>query len=124
MGLRKNLLCSILALALLLLPGCGTMPEDMAAPTADDWRRVVNEQAAVLRRDLNQLEPGTDGKPRPMWLGGFSTGCNLALEAALAGRARVSGQFRSASGGARTQVTSVVPCGPATSPEALQPPEA
>ena len=67
------------------------MPEDMAAPTADDWRRVVNEQAAVLRRDLNQLEPGTDGKPRPMWLGGFSTGCNLALEAALAGRADADG---------------------------------
>ena len=61
------------------------------APTADDWRRVVNEQAHVLRRDLNQLGPGTDGKPRPMWLGGFSTGCNLALEAALTGQADADG---------------------------------
>ena len=87
----KNLSAAGWLVRTVLLPGCGTMPEDMAAPTADDWRRVVNEQAAVLRRDLNQLEPGTDGKPRPMWLGGFSTGCNLALEAALTGQADADG---------------------------------
>ena len=87
----KNLSAAGWLVRTVLLPGCGTMPEDMAAPTADDWRRVVNEQAAVLRRDLNQLGPGTDGKPRPMWLGGFSTGCNLALEAALTGRAEADG---------------------------------
>ena len=87
----KNLSAAGWLVRTVLLPGCGTMPEDMAAPTADDWRRVVNEQAHVLRRDLNQLGPGTDGKPRPMWLGGFSTGCNLALEAALTGQADADG---------------------------------
>ncbi|WP_413652907.1 alpha/beta hydrolase [Pantoea sp. B65] len=53
----------------LLLPGHGTRPEDLIGVSIDDWRRVVNEQAAILQRDVAQV-----------WLGGFSTGGNLALE--------------------------------------------
>ena len=60
-----------------LLPGCGTRPEDMLKPTADDWRRVVREQAEILDRDLKTLHPGEETQ---VWLGGFSTGCNLAIE--------------------------------------------
>lgn len=60
-----------------LLPGCGTRPEDMLEPTADDWRRVVREQAEILDRDLKTLHPG---EKTQVWLGGFSTGCNLAIE--------------------------------------------
>lgn len=60
-----------------LLPGCGTRPEDMIPAGADDWRRVVAEQAALLRRDLAQILPN---QTPDMWLGGFSTGCNLAIE--------------------------------------------
>ncbi|CPR13958.1 alpha/beta fold hydrolase [Brenneria goodwinii] len=55
-----------------LLPGHGTRPADMLPVTVDDWRRVVNEQAAILRHDVNEV-----------YLGGFSTGANLVLEYAL-----------------------------------------
>lgn len=58
-----------------LLPGCGTVPADMTGPSADDWRRVVDEQARILKRDL-EAEWGEDAR---VWLGGFSTGGNLAL---------------------------------------------
>ena len=59
-----------------LLPGCGTRPEDMIPAGADDWRRVVAEQAEIMRRDLAALL----GQRPEAWLGGFSTGCNLAVE--------------------------------------------
>lgn len=52
-----------------LLPGCGTRPSDMIGVSADDWRRVVAEQIAVLQREV-----------RHVYLGGFSTGGNLVLE--------------------------------------------
>ncbi|MDO5530852.1 carboxylesterase [Sutterella sp.] len=60
-----------------LLPGCGTRPEDMLTPTADDWRQVVAEQAEILRRDIAAARPGETPQ---IWLAGFSTGCNLAIE--------------------------------------------
>lgn len=56
-----------------LLPGHGTRPEDLLDVTLEDWQRVVREQAEVLRRDVGQV-----------YLGGFSTGANLALEYAYA----------------------------------------
>lgn len=53
----------------ILLPGHGTRPEDVMYVTADDWRQVVRQQADAMRRDVDTL-----------YLGGFSTGANLALE--------------------------------------------
>lgn len=58
-----------------LLPGCGTVPADMTGPSAADWRRVVDEQARLLKRDLEARW----GERARIWLGGFSTGGNLAL---------------------------------------------
>lgn len=55
-----------------LLPGHATRPEDLVGVDLEDWRRVVREQAAILARDVPQV-----------YLGGFSTGANLALEYAL-----------------------------------------
>lgn len=52
-----------------LLPGHGTRPENLQTVTAEQWRRVVREQAAALQRDVGQV-----------YLGGFSTGGNLVLE--------------------------------------------
>ncbi len=56
-----------------LLPGHGTRPEDLMDVTLEDWQRVVEEQAAALRHDVGQV-----------YLGGFSTGANLALDYAYA----------------------------------------
>lgn len=56
-----------------LLSGCGTKPSDMIGVRADDWRRVVAEQVAILQREV-----------REVYLGGFSTGGNLVLEYAYA----------------------------------------
>ncbi|WP_404940741.1 alpha/beta hydrolase [Pseudomonas amygdali] len=56
-----------------LLPGHGTRPDDLLDVTLDQWRQVVHEQAATLRRDVGQV-----------YLGGFSTGANLALDYAYA----------------------------------------
>ena len=55
-----------------LLPGHGTRPADMLNVSVDDWRRIVREQADILGRDVDRL-----------YLGGFSTGGNLALEYAI-----------------------------------------
>lgn len=52
-----------------LLPGHGTRPADLMDVSVDDWRRVVAEQMALLKQDVNAV-----------YLGGFSTGGNLALE--------------------------------------------
>ncbi|WP_354685184.1 alpha/beta fold hydrolase [Cupriavidus necator] len=57
----------------MLLPGHGTRPEDLLDVTLEDWQRVVQEQADALRRDVAQV-----------YLGGFSTGANLALDYAYA----------------------------------------
>lgn len=56
----------------LLLPGHGTRPGDLLYVSVDAWRRVVQEQAAILARDAGKL-----------YIGGFSTGGNLALEYAM-----------------------------------------
>ncbi|WP_215396862.1 alpha/beta hydrolase [Rheinheimera oceanensis] len=53
-----------------LLPGHGTTPYDMLSATAEQWQNVVYQQARVLQDDV-------DGE---IFLGGFSTGANLALE--------------------------------------------
>ena len=55
-----------------LLPGHGTRPADMLGVSVDDWHRVVDEQMAILAKDVPQV-----------MVGGFSTGANLALEYAL-----------------------------------------
>lgn len=56
-----------------LLPGHGTRPHDMLDVDLEQWRQVVREQAAVLRRDVDEV-----------YLGGFSTGANLVTEYAYA----------------------------------------
>lgn len=56
-----------------LLPGHGTRPDDLLDVTLEDWRRVVDEQARALRREV-----------KPVYLGGFSTGANLVVEYAYA----------------------------------------
>ncbi|WP_437890650.1 alpha/beta hydrolase [Phytobacter sp. V91] len=55
-----------------LLAGHGTRPADMLHVSVDQWRQVVSEQAAILQKDVGEV-----------WLGGFSTGGNLALEYAM-----------------------------------------
>lgn len=55
-----------------LLPGHGTRPEDLNAVSVNDWRRVVSEQATILQKEVDEV-----------WLGGFSTGANLAIEYAV-----------------------------------------
>jgi alpha-beta hydrolase superfamily lysophospholipase len=55
----------------LLLPGCGTKAEDQVGLRVDDWRRTVAEQAALLATEVDRV-----------YLGGFSTGANLAIELA------------------------------------------
>jgi len=55
-----------------LLDGHGTRPADLIGVSVDRWRQVVNEQAAILAKEVDSL-----------WLGGFSTGGNLALEYAM-----------------------------------------
>lgn len=52
-----------------LLPGHGTQPSDMLQVRMEDWRRVVDEQAAILRAQVGEI-----------YLGGFSTGANLVLD--------------------------------------------
>ncbi len=56
----------------LLLPGNGTRPSDMLRVSVDDWRRVLREQAAIMRAEVEDL-----------YLGGFSAGCNLVMEYAV-----------------------------------------
>jgi len=72
-----------------LLPGHGTRPEDLLTVTAEQWQRVVQEQAQALQQDVEQV-----------YLGGFSTGANLVLEYAyahpeIAGLALFSPGFKS-----------------------------
>lgn len=53
-----------------LLPGHGTTPYDMLDVTAEEWQRVVYEQAQSLSNDVNG----------EVYLGGFSTGANIVLD--------------------------------------------
>jgi len=56
----------------ILLPGHGTRPADLVDVDVKDWRAVVREQAALMKSDVDEL-----------YLGGFSTGANLALDYAI-----------------------------------------
>lgn len=72
-----------------LLPGHGTQPADMLDVSMEQWREVVESQAALLQRDAG-----------PVYLGGFSTGANLVLDHAyrhpeVAGLLLFSPAFRS-----------------------------
>ena len=53
-----------------LLPGHGTTPFELLDVTAEDWQRVVYEQALSLQNDVSG----------DVFLGGFSTGANLVLD--------------------------------------------
>ncbi len=53
-----------------LLPGHGTSPYDMLNVTAEEWIRIVYEQAKRLTEDV-------EGE---VFLGGFSTGANIVLD--------------------------------------------
>lgn len=73
-----------------LLPGHGTRPDDLVNVTLEQWRQVVQGQVAAMQRDV----------AGPIYLGGFSTGANLALEVAydrpdIAGLVLFSPGFRS-----------------------------
>lgn len=50
----------------ILLPGHGSKPEDLMLPRYEDWQRIVDHYAELLKQDYDQV-----------WLGGFSTGGNL-----------------------------------------------
>lgn len=63
-----------------LLPGHGTRPSDLLNVSVEQWRQVVREQADILAKEVDTL-----------WLGGFSTGGNLALEYAMTHHDRVQG---------------------------------
>ena len=52
-----------------LLPGFGTKPADLIDVRVEDWRQVVAEQAAIMSAEVESF-----------YLGGFSTGANLAIE--------------------------------------------
>ncbi|SCC24201.1 Esterase/lipase [Kosakonia oryzendophytica] len=63
-----------------LLPGHGTRPADLLSVSADQWREVVQEQADILAKEVDSL-----------WVGGFSTGGNLALDYAMTHHDSVQG---------------------------------
>lgn len=72
-----------------LLPGHGTRPDDLQNVTFEQWRQVVHEQALTMQRDIGKV-----------YIGGFSTGANLALDYAysspeIAGLVLFSPGFRS-----------------------------
>lgn len=56
-----------------LLDGHGSRPEHLLDVTLEDWHRVVQAQLLALRAEVDEV-----------YLGGFSTGANLALHQAYA----------------------------------------
>lgn len=54
-----------------LLPGNGTKPSDMIGISEDDWMKSVSAQLGLLKKTSKKV-----------WLGGFSTGCNLVTKVA------------------------------------------
>lgn len=55
-----------------LLPGHGTRPADLIDVDVDDWQALVARQAALMKQEVPDV-----------YLGGFSTGANLALSYAM-----------------------------------------
>lgn len=55
-----------------LLPGHGSKPEDMLDVTYEDWQRVADQQVRDLLRETDTV-----------FVGGFSTGANLAVVSAI-----------------------------------------
>lgn len=55
-----------------LLPGHGSNPKDLMLPHYSDWQAIVDHYANLLKKDFDDV-----------WLGGFSTGANLATIHAL-----------------------------------------
>jgi esterase/lipase len=51
----------------ILLPGHGARPADLMLPDNDDWEKAIAHHANLLAAEVDEL-----------WLGGFSTGGNLA----------------------------------------------
>lgn len=75
-----------------LLPGHGSKPADLMTVEVEDWQQVVAEQTELLKREVDTI-----------YLGGFSTGANLALVRAsedpdVAGLLLFSPAFKSDSG--------------------------
>ncbi|MDX1738973.1 MAG: alpha/beta fold hydrolase, partial [Alphaproteobacteria bacterium] len=56
----------------LLLPGHGSRPADLMLPAFKDWKKAVTHHANLLKAEVDKV-----------WLGGFSTGANLATSHAL-----------------------------------------
>lgn len=56
----------------ILLPGNGTKPADMLDTDYEDWRKTVEAQLNLLSKSSKRV-----------WLGGFSTGCNLVTKLAF-----------------------------------------
>jgi esterase/lipase len=55
-----------------LLPGHGTKPADLIDVQLEEWQQLVEQQVALLRKEFAHV-----------YLGGFSTGANLALAYAV-----------------------------------------
>ncbi len=55
-----------------LLPGHGTRPADLLGIDQDDWKNLVAKQMALLKQDVENV-----------YVGGFSTGANLAYSYAV-----------------------------------------
>ena len=51
----------------ILLPGHGTKPADLLLPKYSDWENIIDHHVELLLNEVDEL-----------WLGGFSTGANLA----------------------------------------------
>ncbi|WP_271273718.1 alpha/beta hydrolase [Aliamphritea hakodatensis] len=56
----------------LLLPGHGSRPADLMLADADEWQAAVSHHTRLLQQQVDEV-----------WLGGFSTGANLATSEAL-----------------------------------------
>jgi esterase/lipase len=59
----------------LLLPGHGSKPEHLMLPMYEDWQKIVDHYANLLKEQYGEV-----------WLGGFSTGANLISIHALKNR--------------------------------------
>lgn len=70
--ISKELVRNGYAVRTVLLSGHGTKPEDLVGVSLEDWQGIVREQVQILHNDFSEV-----------YIGGFSTGANLALEYAV-----------------------------------------